>query len=68
TSARRARDAHSNHDDAAEIDWRAKLMGQATVQDDKLTIVPGSTRTEVSDVAEPDRSAQDEWRRSRRRR
>jgi hypothetical protein len=68
TSARRARDAHSNHEDAEEIEWRARLMGQATVQDDKLTIVPGSTRAEVRDVAEPDLSAQDEWRRSRRRR
>jgi hypothetical protein len=68
TSARRARNALSNHEDAEEIEWRAKVMGQATVQDDKLAIVPGSTRAEVRDVAEPDLSAQDEWRRSRRRR
>jgi hypothetical protein len=68
TSARRARNALSSHEDAEEIEWRAKLMGQATAQNDKLTIVPGSTRAEVRDVAEPDVSAQDEWRRSRRRR
>ena len=47
TSARRARNALSNHDDAEEIEWRAKLMGQATVEDGKLTIVPGSIRAEV---------------------
>ncbi len=58
TSARRARNALSNHENAEAIEWRAKLVGEATVADDKLTIVPGSTRVEVQDVPEPDPLAQ----------
>jgi hypothetical protein len=68
TSERRARNALSNHEDAEEIEWRVKLVGEATVQDDKLTLVPGSTRPEVRDFAMPDLSAQAEWRRTRLRR
>lgn len=68
SSERRARNALSNHEDAEEIEWRVKLVGEATVQDDKLTLVPGSTRPDVRDFAMPDLSSEIEWRRSRRRR
>jgi len=51
-TARRARDALHNYEGPEEAEWRAKLVGDATVQDDKLTLVPGSTRVEV---AEPER-------------
>lgn len=47
TSARRAQNAHESHDNPEDIEWRAKIIGGATVQGDKLTIVPGSTRVEV---------------------
>lgn len=66
TSARRARDALSNHENADEIEWRAKLEGEAIVQDDKLAIVPGTTRVDVQDLTEPEPSSQGKWRRSRR--
>jgi hypothetical protein len=67
-SERGARNALLNHEDPDEIKWRAKLVGEATVQGDTLTIVPGSTRVEVRGVAEPDLSARDKGRRSPRRR
>jgi hypothetical protein len=47
TSARRARNAHESHDNAEDLEWRAKVVGEAAVQDDKLMIIPGSTRVEV---------------------
>lgn len=68
SSARRARNALSNHEDAEEIEWRVKLVGEATVQEDKLMLVPDSTRAEVRDVPQPDLSQHVGWRRSRRRR
>lgn len=54
TSARRARNTLSDHEAPEEIEWRAKLAGEATVQDDKLTIVSGLTRVEVRDGQVPD--------------
>lgn len=49
TSARRAQNALDSHDNPEDVQWRAKLAGEATVQDDKLTIGPGSTRVLVRD-------------------
>ena len=54
TSACRARNAHVSHDNPEDVEWRAKLVGEASVQDNKLTIVRGSTRVEVRGI--PDAS------------
>lgn len=66
TSARRARDALSNHQSAAEIEWRAKLEGDAIVIDDTLTIVAGSTRVLVQDIPQLEPVEQQLHRRGRR--
>ena len=65
TSARRARNALEDHDRPEDIEWRAKLAGEATVQDGVLTIVPGSTRVLVRDMPEPEPSKEERRRRAR---
>jgi hypothetical protein len=63
SSERRARDAPSNHDRPEDIEWRARLEGDATVQDSVLAIVPGSTEVSVRELPAREPS---EPRRSRR--
>jgi hypothetical protein len=53
TSARRARRTLDTYDRAEEIPWRARLVGEATVND-ALTVIPGSTRVLVQDLPSPD--------------
>jgi hypothetical protein len=53
SSARRARNAIDNHAVPDDIEWHARLAGEATVQGDALAIVPGSTRVLVRDMPEP---------------
>lgn len=60
TSARRARHAHESHDNPEDIEWRARVVGEATVQVDKLTIGPGSTRVEVRGIPESEPAEQGE--------
>lgn len=52
TSARRALHAHVDNENAEDVDWSAKLTGQAMVQDDELVLVPASTRIETKDTSE----------------
>jgi len=53
-SGRRRPRAFDRHDAAEEIEWRARIVGEAIVQDEKLAIVPGSTRALIRDVPEPE--------------
>lgn len=53
SSARRARNALDNHDVPNDIEWHARLAGEAMVQGDALAIVSGSTRVLVRDMPEP---------------
>ncbi|MBA3395361.1 MAG: hypothetical protein H0T89_22115 [Deltaproteobacteria bacterium] len=50
TSRRRAEDAVNRHDHPEDIEWRAKLFGEATTHDGVLMPVPGSTRVLVQDM------------------
>jgi len=67
TSARRARNAHDSHDKPEDVEWRAKVVGEATIQGDKLTIVPSSTRVLVQDMPDPEPAEQEERHRPRSR-
>lgn len=49
TSERRARNAFDNHSLADEIEWHAKLTGEAMLRGETLAIVTGSTRVLVRD-------------------
>jgi hypothetical protein len=53
TSKRRAQNAVQSHDRAEDINWRASLSGEATVQAGALTIVESSTQVELQEM--PDR-------------
>jgi hypothetical protein len=52
-SSRRARNAVDNQAVPDEIEWVARIAGEATVEADALAIVPGSTRVLVRDMLEP---------------
>ena len=65
-SARRVESALTIHEGGEDMDWRAKLFGEATVEDGALTIVSGSTRVLVRDMPEPEPSKQQRPRRPRR--
>jgi hypothetical protein len=45
SSERRAWDALSSHERAEDIEWRAAIAGEATIEGDALVFVPGSLRT-----------------------
>lgn len=51
-SGRRRPRTFDHHDAAEEIEWRAKIVGEAIVQAEKLAIVPGSTRALIRDLPE----------------
>jgi hypothetical protein len=52
-SGRRKPRAFDHREAAEEIEWRARIVGEALVLDDKLAIVPGSTRVLIRDLPEP---------------
>jgi hypothetical protein len=53
SSARRARNALDNYSNPDDIDWHARLAGEATVRGDALAIVPGATRVLVRESSGP---------------
>jgi len=67
TSARRVETVLNSHHKAEEIEWRATLAGEATVQDSKLVIIPDSTRALIRDMPEAKPLRDDGRRRSHRR-
>ncbi|HEY1811137.1 MAG TPA: hypothetical protein VGG74_02215 [Kofleriaceae bacterium] len=65
-SAKRQQQALDSHDDAEEIDWRAKIAGEATVEDGRLAIVSDSMRVLIRDMPEPEVTWDRKQRRPRR--
>jgi hypothetical protein len=66
-SGRRRPRAFDRHDAAEEIEWRARIVGEAIVHGDKLAIVPGSTRVLLRDLPELGPVKQDRRQRRHRR-
>ncbi len=64
-SRRREETAINSHDQPEDIEWRAKLSGEATTQDGVLTPVPGSTRVVVQDMPAIESPERDRRRRGR---
>jgi hypothetical protein len=65
TSKRRAENAVNSHDQPEDIEWRAKVSGEATAQDGVLMPVPGSTRVVVQDTPAVEPPEKDRRRRGR---
>jgi len=53
-SSRKAENALDNHDRPEDIEWHARISGEATVEDGALAIVPDSTRVIIRDMPEPE--------------
>jgi hypothetical protein len=65
TSKRRAQNAVQNHDRAEDVNWRAALSGEATMQEGVLTIIVSSTQVSLQELPDHEPSNVQRRRRSR---